>query len=229
MKFRHRRSHEVEEGESYYISMTDMMVGVVFIFIIMLSYFALQFHAATSALTQTTPTTTTAAAQAEAGQADLIASVGADLMAEQLNPVQNKGGLTFTGDELFEAGSATLSAQGEDIVMKVGKSLTERLPCFSNGVKTPAGCPAGMGRLQAVSVGAHAAVDPSTAEGRAAADLTLERSSAFYTALLRAAPELSRMRSAQGGGLLVRVSSSVAQTSGPPSPTTIAIQFSMAH
>jgi hypothetical protein len=39
-----------EEGESYYISMTDMMVGVVFIFIILLGYFASQFHATTSEL-----------------------------------------------------------------------------------------------------------------------------------------------------------------------------------
>jgi len=39
MRFRHRRTHELEEGESYYVSMTDMMVGVVFIFIIMLSHF----------------------------------------------------------------------------------------------------------------------------------------------------------------------------------------------
>ncbi len=229
MKFRHRRSHEVEEGESYYISMTDMMVGVVFIFIIMLSYFALQFHAATSALTQTTSATAAAAAQADAGQADLVASVGSDLMAEQLNPSQDKGGLTFSAGELFDDGSATLSANGEDIVAKVGRSLTDRLPCFSNGVKHPAGCPAGLGQLQAVNVGAHAAVDATTSEGRAAADLTLQRSQALYTALLRAAPALSQMRSAQGGGLLVRVSSSVAQTSGPPGPATIAISFRMAH
>ena len=37
------------EGESYYVSMTDMMVGVVFIFILLLSFFALQYHATTAA------------------------------------------------------------------------------------------------------------------------------------------------------------------------------------
>lgn len=51
MKFRHRRAEEVEEGESYYVSMTDMMVGVLFIFIIMLSYFALNYRATTATLT----------------------------------------------------------------------------------------------------------------------------------------------------------------------------------
>ncbi len=51
MKFRHRRADEIEEGESYYVSMTDMMVGVLFIFIIMLSYFALNYRATTATLT----------------------------------------------------------------------------------------------------------------------------------------------------------------------------------
>lgn len=38
-------SHETaEEGENYFISMTDMMVGVLFIFIIMLMVFALEFR-----------------------------------------------------------------------------------------------------------------------------------------------------------------------------------------
>ena len=33
-----------EEGENYFVSMTDMMVGVLFIFIIMLMSFALDFR-----------------------------------------------------------------------------------------------------------------------------------------------------------------------------------------
>ena len=51
IRFKHRRAEELEEGESYYVSMTDMMVGVLFIFIIMLSYFALNYHATTASLT----------------------------------------------------------------------------------------------------------------------------------------------------------------------------------
>ena len=47
MRRRRGRSADVEEGESYYVSMTDMMVGVIFIFIIMLSYFAFEFRSTT--------------------------------------------------------------------------------------------------------------------------------------------------------------------------------------
>ena len=50
MRRQRGRATDVEEGESYYVSMTDMMVGVIFIFIIMLSYFAFEFRASTSKL-----------------------------------------------------------------------------------------------------------------------------------------------------------------------------------
>jgi chemotaxis protein MotB len=39
--------HQADEGENYFISMTDMMVGVLFIFIIMLMTFALEFRRTT--------------------------------------------------------------------------------------------------------------------------------------------------------------------------------------
>lgn len=45
-------AHEVEvDEENYFVSMTDMMVGLVFIFIIMLMYFALQFQDITDKMT----------------------------------------------------------------------------------------------------------------------------------------------------------------------------------
>lgn len=61
---RRRRTPDLEEGESYYVSMTDMMVGVIFIFIIMLSYFALQFRQSTKALTEAKHPETAALLQA---------------------------------------------------------------------------------------------------------------------------------------------------------------------
>ena len=38
--------HPFDEEESYFISMTDLMVGLLFIFIIMLMVFALQYREA---------------------------------------------------------------------------------------------------------------------------------------------------------------------------------------
>jgi len=52
MSVHSQREEDLPEGESYYISMTDMMVGVVFIFILLLTFFGLQYHATTEALTK---------------------------------------------------------------------------------------------------------------------------------------------------------------------------------
>ncbi len=51
---------DADDADSYYVSMTDMMIGVVFIFIIMLAYFALQFRTTTAALTGAKDAQTTA-------------------------------------------------------------------------------------------------------------------------------------------------------------------------
>jgi flagellar motor protein MotB len=54
---------EGEGGDSDYIAMTDMMVGVLFIFIIMLCFFALQYKQTTAALTGAKDTQTAALLQ----------------------------------------------------------------------------------------------------------------------------------------------------------------------
>ena len=60
-----RRRHGGGEGEeSYFISMTDMMVGLVFVLIVMLVYFAMQFHRVTVELTDTKTSQDRAVAQA---------------------------------------------------------------------------------------------------------------------------------------------------------------------
>jgi hypothetical protein len=66
MRRRRGRTVDVEEGESYYVSMTDMMVGVIFIFIIMLSYFAFEFRSTTAKLTTAKHPETAALLQAAA-------------------------------------------------------------------------------------------------------------------------------------------------------------------
>jgi len=64
MRSRRRAAvHDADDADSYYVSMTDMMIGVVFIFIIMLAYFALQFRSTTAALTGAKDAQTTALLQ----------------------------------------------------------------------------------------------------------------------------------------------------------------------
>ena len=62
------------EEESYFVSMTDMMVGLLFIFIIMLMYFALQYQSTTKRLTT-----------AQETRKEIVAEIQRTLKAEEFD------------------------------------------------------------------------------------------------------------------------------------------------
>jgi hypothetical protein len=84
MRRKRGRTVDVEEGESYYVSMTDMMVGVIFIFIIMLSYFAFEFRSTTAKLTTARHPETAALLQTAANLAPKTADIEIDYKAQVL-------------------------------------------------------------------------------------------------------------------------------------------------
>jgi hypothetical protein len=84
MRRKRGRTIDVEEGESYYVSMTDMMVGVIFIFIIMLSYFAFEFRATTAKLTTAKDPETAALLQTAADLKPKTADIEIDYKAKVL-------------------------------------------------------------------------------------------------------------------------------------------------
>jgi hypothetical protein len=84
MRRRRGRTVDVEEGESYYVSMTDMMVGVIFIFIIMLSYFAFEFRSTTAKLTTAKHPESAALLQTAANLTPKSADIEIDYKAQVL-------------------------------------------------------------------------------------------------------------------------------------------------
>lgn len=84
MRRKRGRTVDVEEGESYYVSMTDMMVGVIFIFIIMLSYFAFEFRSTTAKLTTAKHPETAALLQTAADLTPKTADIEIDYKAQVL-------------------------------------------------------------------------------------------------------------------------------------------------
>jgi outer membrane protein OmpA-like peptidoglycan-associated protein len=62
------RRHAEEEGESYYVSMSDLMAGVLFLFIIMLTYFALELRVTTDVVAGRRPSAAAMAAKRAAEQ-----------------------------------------------------------------------------------------------------------------------------------------------------------------
>jgi len=82
MRRRRGRVADVEEGESYYVSMRDMVVGVIFILLIMLSYFAFEFRSSTAKLTSAKHPETAALLQTAADLQPKTAEIEIDYKAK---------------------------------------------------------------------------------------------------------------------------------------------------
>jgi hypothetical protein len=110
---------EAAEEESVYISMTDMMVGVVFIFILLLSFFGLEYHVTTGALLKSDDPRTTALLQSATALQPRTISAQVDVLhhvvclpARALSPSNAAG--TSPDDRRCFAFSATPPAAPKD-------------------------------------------------------------------------------------------------------------------
>lgn len=167
-----RRSRVVEEEESYFISMADMMVGLLFVFIILLLYFALQFQQKSHALS-------------DAGDArkhlltDLETAIRRADPTLDVHAEPDTGVLTLPAAILFAKSSDQLSEGGQVAVGVVGRAMAHVLPCYT-GQRQPQGCSyATERRLDAIFVEGHTDSDPFTSNGRISDNLDL---SAFRAA-----------------------------------------------
>ena len=180
-----RRAHR--EEESYFVSMTDMMVGLVFVLIVLLVYFALQFHRTTVALTDT-----------KVRRTELLEHLQARLKAQNLNVAVDfdAGVLRLPEDTLFAKGSSDVTPQGEAALAKVGQAMAAELPCFTQAGALPPGCPATKTGLESVFVEGHSDSDPLSG-GRDNWNLSTDRAVNTYRALIAATPSLSTLKNAR--------------------------------
>lgn len=181
------RPVEVEE-ENYFISMTDMMVGLVFIFIILLMYFALQFQDVTDQLTGADRTRTRILETLQAS----LKEKGVDVTIDTQNGV-----LRLPDAILFDSGQADLKPSGRVAVQHLATALSEVLPCYTESLQAagsrPAHCPATPHRVESLFIEGHTDTDPLSGRGlmRDNWDLSVVRATNTYRALAGDSPELA--------------------------------------
>ncbi|MBK7360830.1 MAG: OmpA family protein [Micavibrio sp.] len=122
------KSHSIAEQpleeESYFVSMTDMMVGLLFIFILMLMYFALQYQKTTEQLTNANKT-----------RGEILVKIGESLKNQgfevEINP---ESGILRLNEKVlrFSSGSAVVEYQYHDVIAALANALGDVLPCYSN-------------------------------------------------------------------------------------------------
>lgn len=209
-----------DEEENYFISMTDMMVGVLFIFIIMLMTFALNFRTQTDVseeklrqLRETALTAQSVAKELDALQArvsdELTAINRADeVRAELLQKLKQKmakAGLKVNIDEIsgvlrlteaavrFSSDSAELEGEARENVTKIARILGEVLPLYS------ARSADGRARIETVFVEGHT---DKTGDEERNWRLSTERAVNTYRAVIDAAPQLRTLRNSASTEIL---------------------------
>lgn len=181
-------SHSAEtQEESYFISMADMMVGLVFVFLILLLYFALQFRQETSRL-DTTGT-----------RAQILRKLQKDLLEQGLEVKidENTGVLRLPEKLLFDTGQADLKPEGLAAIDKLQRAMAAVLPCYT--FPRPARCPPAAHHLDAIFIEGHTDNVPM----RGVRDnlvLSAERAINTYRRLLPPGSPLIGLRNGAGPG-----------------------------
>ena len=148
-----------EEGEGYFASVSDLMVGVLFVFLLMLTAFALNYHddsarldqliakaqqadrllAQNEALKQRLSQAATALQRElqdrERVRAGLLERLARGLQSQGIQFVldQQSGVLRLSDSVPFETGSSDLTEQTRGTLKALAAVLTSTLPCFANG------------------------------------------------------------------------------------------------
>jgi flagellar motor protein MotB len=171
-----------EDEESYFASMTDVVIGLLFVFIIMLMFFAMRFQQATQQQDQATQQQKQATQQqievterqktliddltdSEAARSEILQSLGERLQKEGIivSIIKEEGILRFPEEILFEKSSWDLNAKGAVALKALARALDVVLPCYTVGSRSRTDdCPNKKARAQveAIFIEGHADSDP---------------------------------------------------------------------
>ena len=118
-----RRASDAEDDEGYFISMSDMLTGLLFIFIILLLYFAQTFQKTTQELTG-----------ANEARTKLLKEIEFEMnkagFGAKAYPAE--GVLRLENIAMFDNDKAELLSDGEKAVDKLAELFLAKLPCYSH-------------------------------------------------------------------------------------------------
>lgn len=172
--------------DSAYVSITDMLTGLLFLFIIMLMYFAVQ-------LRQTTETLITS----DQSRAELVTRVSTYMAARGVptNVDLEIGVLRLPDALLFERGSDIPRPEGEVALRILAEALDTHLPCYAyhREKPLPAECPTLPHHVETIFVEGHTDNDPIAPNPRLRDnwDLSASRASNTLRVILADNPALS--------------------------------------
>lgn len=199
MTSRRRTVHTEQEDEGFFVSMTDMMVGMLFLFILMLMFFALKFNEATVQINKTNEILKSAEETRTDILQDLQRSLKDQGIAVEID-VEN-GILRLPENILFERNRWDLSGRGREAIVVLGRSLSAVLPCFAfiPGESRPKLCSDTPHSVEAIFVEGHTDSDGDDALNW---NLSVQRGLNTYQAMVDGNPALAQLRNTKGQAIL---------------------------
>lgn len=166
------RSDQEETEESYFVSMTDIMVGLLFIFIIMLMVFGLMLKIETESTRNTQANLRQVVTETKIEVEDIqdVDSLRTQMLRDiegRLNDVgvrvivrEENGVLQLPDEILFASEEYMLSTEGRLAIGHLARALYAILPCYANSASSPtvSGCLSSIpetAQLEAVFVEGH--------------------------------------------------------------------------
>lgn len=190
-----------EQDESYFVSMTDLMVGMLFVFIILLMAFALNLKEQETQLKEQETQLKeqeTKLTQTDKAREEMLRDIETALKNKGIpvTVLPESGVLRLPEQVLFDWNKAELQPKGLDAVGKLGKALDEILPCYAGDVAKPTCAGKAFGRLESVFIEGH--TDNTGTPGRNWT-LSYERARAVYKQLSASSPTLLDIRNDKDG------------------------------
>lgn len=202
--------HGASATHDYFASMTDMMLGLVFIFIIILMVIVGDLRRPQPAeIASVQPEPKVAADLTEANQArrDLLRDIAKILNgALPVTIDEENGTLQLGGDILFPTGSADPYAAALPKLRLLAGALDKVLPCYAapaDSAAAPVCDNRHGGRLDAVYIEGHTDTTPiHTARFQSNWDLSAARASATFAQMVAADPALAGLKNDQAETLI---------------------------
>ena len=209
MKRNSMNNHKDNTGEEYLVSVSDMMSGLLFVFILTLMVFVINFHIEKTKKEKETEYLIDIKEQltdAKFVRKQLLEDLKESLEKQGVKVLINveKGLLHVPEAILFKSGKAEFQVGGEESLDKLATNLANRLPCYS-GKRNAANngrCQENKykpGRLEAVLVEGHTDNVPiSNKQFDDNWDLSAKRSIVTYQHIMNVNPELKDLDNSDG-------------------------------
>ena len=200
----HHSHHEQPlEEESYFVSMTDMMVGLLFIFILILMYFALQYQKSTQDLQRSTEKLQ----NAEDTRERIIQEIADNLKKNNVSVrIDLKSGVLHLPDEIlrFARQDDEIETQYEYVVKALATSLMSVVPCYAqNTSPKPSHCHESAHRLESIFIEGHTDSDIYNINGKDYNwELSTNRAVNTYRKLVDFEPNLENVKNDKNEHLL---------------------------